>query len=481
MPRRDPNTPKLDLYPDAYLFVENAKWHLRVNLPGKKQPVRSTKVAYNPDDPYNEQDARRIAETHYKDIHKRTRIGLPLRVISVAQMAEAYRRESKAGYLANQEAIESGYEPSETIEGGRGVWNEPEWRKTRFALKEYILPYWSMPNIKAKGIDTINTKDIRDWIRWKANLPGYARRAPSTIRKHHTVLRHVFKYAQRQGHINQIPLIADPKPQLKERRRQELSEDQYNQLLQYARDKYGRVETAREMYLYQWYLFLLFLNHTGCRPFTSVRMAPKWSDIRIEQDKILVHRIEKGHDWWLAADPYFAKVYKRLEKLQERLGILDKENGYLFVHPEEQIDYKGTILFKKGDPIGTLYGSWENAMKYFGWNTDPTTGEGYTEQKNRLAPYSIRHRYAGQRLHINKDISIYDLARQMGTSVSQLETVYAHYTAGRNYDELVKGQLDRQFRIDFYWRDTGAVAKSPKPNTKEYEEAMNDPMLIRED
>ena len=35
--------------------------------------------------------------------------------------------------------------------------------------------------------------------------------------------------------------------------------------------------------------------------------------------------------------------------------------------------------------------------------------------------------------------------------------------------------------IDFYWRDTGAVAKSPKPNTKEYEEAMNDPMLIRED
>ena len=475
MPRRDPNTPKIELYEDAYLFVENAKWHLRVNLPGKKQPVRSTKVAYNPDHPYNEQDARRSADALYQDIHKRQRIGLPLRVISVAQMAEAYRKESKAGYLANKEAIESGYEPSVTIEGGRGVWNEPEWRKTRFALKEYILPYWSLPNINAKGIDTINTKDIQEWIRWKANLPGYAKRAPSTIRKHHTVLRHVFKYAQRQGHINQIPLIPDPKPQLKERRRPEITGDQFEQILSYAKNKYGKAETAREIYLYQWYQFLLFLEHTGCRPFTSVRMAPKWSDISFTEDKILVHRKEKGHDWWLAADPYFAKVYKRLEKLQERLGILDKENGYLFVHPEEQIDYKGTILFRKGDPIASLYRSWENAMKHFGWN------DGKTEQKDRIAPYSIRHRYAGQKLHINKDISIYDLARQMGTSVSQLETVYAHYAAGRNYDELVKGQLDRQFRIDFYWRDTGAVATSPKPNTKEYDEAMKNPMLIRED
>ena len=183
MPKRDPNTPKIELYEDAYLYVENKKWHLRVNLPGRKQPVRSTKIPYNPDHPYNEQDARRIADALYQEIHKRQRVGLPLRIISVAQMAEAYRREAKAGYLANKEAIENGYEPSASIEGGRGIWNEPEWRKTRFALKEYILPYWSMPRIKAKGIDTINTKDIQEWIRWKANLPGYGKRAPSTIRR----------------------------------------------------------------------------------------------------------------------------------------------------------------------------------------------------------------------------------------------------------------------------------------------------------
>ena len=70
MPKRDPNTPKIDLYEDAYLYVENKKWHLRVNLPGRKQPVRSTKIPYNPDHPYNEQDARRIADALYQEIHK---------------------------------------------------------------------------------------------------------------------------------------------------------------------------------------------------------------------------------------------------------------------------------------------------------------------------------------------------------------------------------------------------------------------------
>ncbi len=56
---------------------------------------------------------------------------------------------------------------------------------------------------------------------------------------------------------------------------------------------------------------------------------------------------------------------------------------------------------------------------------------------NPRPPYSLRHYYATQRLL--EGVQVYDLAKNMGTSVKQIENHYGHVLATQKTNELILG------------------------------------------
>ena len=52
-------------------------------------------------------------------------------------------------------------------------------------------------------------------------------------------------------------------------------------------------------------------------------------------------------------------------------------------------------------------------------------------------PYSLRHYYATQRLL--DGVQVYDLAKNMGTSVDKIEKHYGHILSVQKTDELIQG------------------------------------------
>lgn len=64
--------------------------------------------------------------------------------------------------------------------------------------------------------------------------------------------------------------------------------------------------------------------------------------------------------------------------------------------------------------------------------------ETYLDDKdNPRPPYSLRHYYAIQRLL--DGVQVYDLAKNMGTSVKQIEHHYGHVLSTQKTNELIQG------------------------------------------
>ena len=78
----------------------------------------------------------------------------------------------------------------------------------------------------------------------------------------------------------------------------------------------------------------------------------------------------------------------------------------------------------------------------------------YVSSEGKKRPvYSLRHYYATQRLL--DGVNVYDLSRNMGTSVKQIENHYGHVLATQKSKELIQGtsksdyQQNEEFRQEF--------------------------------
>jgi len=481
--KRDKNTPLVQLFPDARLYVENGTWYVRINLENRKQPERSTRVKYQPNDQLSQSYATTRASEIYRELKQKQASGLPLASTTIAQLAIEHLATAKKGYLTNKKLMENGLPPTEYIAEGKdgSIWDKSNYDLARRTIKNYITNkkphqtdinkglthtrYFDIPK-NNKSIELITAQDINAWVAWKSEIflnEQNPRKAPSSIRKQHQVMRAVFKLARRKGLINDFPKVPDPPAKTIERRRREVTGSEWSRILKYARDKIGDMNSSNQKYSYLWYMYLNTVELTGIRPWQTVKSAIKLENIRFSKDRkknetIHIWREEKVNKGsWVAAEPYFRRIYDRIMDFHM---VNEIETEYLFPHPATITKSTGKVIYK-GDPIASFNNQWQNMLKHFGWH-NPNA-----ELKDRLTQYGIRHRYAGRRLRENPEIPIITLAKQMRTSATMLSNIYTHLDNERDYAEIVAGSFDASKTVDVYG-ESGWIKTCPRNSDFHY-------------
>ena len=462
MPITDDPDGKIYLKEDAYLFARRGIYYLRINLPKRVQFIRSLKVKVDEGD-----DARKTAIAKggilYDEIKARLGQDLPINKMTIPKLCELLIKEGEEGVKINQE---SGRDITR-ITGGRGVWTKQTFSLFKTTIDRQISPFFDKGNLSNKDVTQITQRDIDRWISWR--LINFPEEAPSTFAKRNITMRHLFRIAQRMGERFQPPKIDDIPKEISKRRRPEISEDQYTELLRHVKDIYtketdysGKLWGKNQKYAYLFYQWLETINHTGIRPWNTLKNAIKMEHIQRKTDKdgnetLTLQRYEKNHAYVAIASPYWKRTLDRLEVFYKSFGI-SNDREYLFVHPET---YDGNKIVK-GNPIINFRRQWTTAMKHLGWN------EGKTEQSERISPYGIRHRYAGYRL-INNEISPIELAQIMGTSLKMISDIYLHYSSVANYARLTKGDLEANLDADFFHPETGMREGAVATNSRAHQ------------
>ena len=116
MPKVDKTVPKVYLspinearYKRAYLFVNEQKkpyWWLRLDLPGSRQVVRSTKVRYFEDSPDHDKEAIKVAWQIYTELDDRIDQDLAPKVTTINSAVRDYMSDAKEGYKLNEQLAE---------------------------------------------------------------------------------------------------------------------------------------------------------------------------------------------------------------------------------------------------------------------------------------------------------------------------------------------------------------------------------------
>jgi len=188
-------------------------------------------------------------------------------------------------------------------------------------------------------------------------------------------------------------------------------EDAYQTLLKGVKNMIGKDVDVRGFEVdEELYDLMLFLTHSFVRPTMTEIYAIKHSDVTIADDpKRLIVTVRNGKTGYRGANtmPAAVSVY---ERIKERYPNHSSED-YIF-YPE--YDNRQTIsamvqrLFKK-------------VLDELGLERDV-----FTEKKHTL--YSLRHTAICMRI-VNSEgqVNIYNLAKNAGTSVNQIERFYAKH------------------------------------------------------
>jgi hypothetical protein len=263
------------------------------------------------------------------------------------------------------------------------------------------------------------------------------------------------------------PEIKEFKEDMRASRRPEMTEDQYEELLEVL-DKGSTDKNTDEVtrtYRRLFYLYICTIDACGCRPWNSTQNALKKKDVNITRDpktkeieSITIERREKGKTYYAVADRQWAEIYDDIMVIHKAWGI---ESEYLFAHPVTRANLKRY----KNAPIGSFDTQWKNITGEDGlkWNKKGA------KQQDRISKYSIRHRYACRRYLNNKDISLEELAQVMGSSPRVLYQVYWHYQVEKNYKRImVHGYETKTGRVRLY-DNFGIRIKSTKRNSKTHQ------------
>lgn len=241
--------------------------------------------------------------------------------------------------------------------------------------------------------------------------------APSTKNTLMAAFRNVLKIARDEGAIDVVPqtprtkLKDNPRPFFRFHPLVSKEDDNYQKLLRTVREMIAEGLTVRGLVVTEeLYDLILFLTHSFVRPISSELYAIKHSDVTIAEDpRRLIVTVRDGKTGYRAANtmPAAVSVYERILKRYPDA----KPEDYIF-YPQYQNRTTASSMLQR---------LFMEVLRHGGIEVDTPTGKAHTL-------YSLRHTAICMRI-INSEgkVNIFNLAKNAGTSVDQIERFYARF------------------------------------------------------
>jgi hypothetical protein len=264
-------------------------------------------------------------------------------------------------------------------------------------------------------VRTLKTNTYQDYItQLGKKRPDLSSSSKNTLM---AAFRNVLKIARDEGVIDNVP--ATPRARVKDNPRPFFrfaplvakEDDAYQKLLKAVKQMDGQGVQVRGFAVDdEFYDLLLFLTHSFVRPIMSELYAIRHSDVTIADDpRRLIVTVRDGKTGFRAANTMEAavSVYERIKK------------RYPSAKPEDYIFYPQWN--NRTTASGMVQRLFNEVLRVSGLETDAVTGKAHTL-------YSLRHTAICMRI-INSEgrVNIFNLAKNAGTSVDQIERFYARF------------------------------------------------------
>ncbi len=283
--------------------------------------------------------------------------------------------------------------------------------------------HWAIQNEDWGLLKFFGERDVRQ-IRtqtYQEYMADLAKRRPdmtaSTRNTLMATLRNVLKIARDEGVIDAVPetprsrVKDNPRPFFRFHPLVAKDDDNYQKLLRQVKQMADQSIEVRGIEITdELYDLVLFLTHSFVRPITSELYAIKHSDITIANDpRRLIVTVRDGKTGYRSANTMEAavSVYQRIKVRYPDA----KPEDYLFFP-----DYKNRITVSN-----IVQRQFRQVLKDGNIQIDEATGKTHTL-------YSLRHTAICMRI-INSEgrVNIFNLAKNAGTSVDQIERFYARF------------------------------------------------------
>jgi hypothetical protein len=300
---------------------------------------------------------------------------------------------------------------NEKARGERGEISPRLWTVTKFYLEHKT---WGILRRFAKtDIATIQTKHYHQYLDWVQEQDPSLR--PATLNHIASVFSKVLKLAQQEGAIDWIP--ATPRVKRKDNPRSffrfyplvDKKNDEYQMLLKTAKDMAEEKVRVRETIITdELYDFILFMVHSFLRPTESEIYALTHRDIAIaDNPKRLVITVRKGKTGHRISNtmPGAVSAYNRIKMRHQGYAIDD----FIFLP-----SYKNRTSAKR-----IIQRQFNALLERCHLKDDR-----YSDSPHTV--YSLRHTSICMRIILSKgEVNIFNLAKNAGTSVDQIERFYA--------------------------------------------------------
>ena len=264
-------------------------------------------------------------------------------------------------------------------------------------------------------INEVTTYDLREYL----SLLDDNREKPlsaSSKAKHLTVIGKILTLAYEMGKLDKMPFV--PKVKAEDNPRPSFTESEYKKFLKTTRDLIQADTVVRGIKLTDevYYLFV-FLVHSFLRPVESEVYALRHRDVRVQSKPDRLELRVQGKTGYrvVSTMPDAVDFYKKLCDLNPG----HKEDDYIFFN---NYPNRSTAL--------------RNINRQFAAILDVADLRETTDGQLRT-PYALRHYALQTRLIKSKGkVNIFNLAKNAGTSVEQLERFYLKNL--EMSDELIK-------------------------------------------
>lgn len=264
-------------------------------------------------------------------------------------------------------------------------------------------------------VRTLKTNTYQDYITdLGKKRPDLASSSKNTLM---AAFRNVLKIARDEGVIDNIP--ATPRVKIKDNPRPffrfaplvSKDDDAYQKLLKAVKQMEGQgVQVRGLMVDDEFYDLLLFLTHSFVRPIMSELYAIKHSDITVANDpRRLIVTVRDGKTGFRAANTMEAAV-SVYERIRQRYPTAKPDDYIFYPHWANRTTASSMVqrLFNE-------------VLRKSELETDAVTGKTHTL-------YSLRHTAICMRIiNSHGKVNIFNLAKNAGTSVDQIERFYAKY------------------------------------------------------